>query len=576
MKSFLIILTAILMLLLSCTGMNNEDGKFERLANSYIDSFLEHSPEWATSLGDHRYDGRLDDYSKDAMEEDLRLNRGWLDSLGQVDASKLNETNRIDYQILLNHVRYSIFSADSLRRYEKNPLDYNPGGAIYQLLAHDFAPLEERLINVKMRLGAIPKRLTDARANLKNPPEIFTETAIEQIDGTISYIKDGLKGYLEQLPDLAESIKPVQEAAVKELEDYRKWLETDLLPSSQGDFRLGRELYDAKFGYAMSSDITPEEILERAEADLKFTHSQMFKTATPLFKKYFSNDMYDATFTNEDKVIKMVLDKMADDHPTADNIIELAEQKLRECENFVREKQLVTIFGDPIEIIVMPEFERGVAVAYCSSPGPLEKKGETFYAIAPPPSSWDAKRVESYFREYNNYMLTDLTIHEAMPGHYLQATHANRFRAPTMVRSIFGSGTFVEGWATYCEQLMVEQGFGGEELRLQMLKMRLRMLINVILDQKIHTAGMTEDEAMDLMVNRGFQEDGEAAGKWRRACLSSVQLTTYYVGNIAINDIRKEYQEEMGESFNIKKFHDRMLSFGAPPPKYLKELLRLS
>ncbi|MCP4706587.1 MAG: DUF885 domain-containing protein, partial [candidate division Zixibacteria bacterium] len=214
-------------------------------------------------------------------------------------------------------------------------------------------------------------------------------------------------------------------------------------------------------------------------------------------------------------------------------------------------------------------------IAYCNSPGPLEENGETFYAIAPPPQNWDSKRVESYFREYNDHMLVNLTVHEAMPGHYLHATHSNRYNAPTLIRSIYGSGTFTEGWATYTEQLMVEFGFGGEELKMQMLKMRLRMVINVILDQKIHTAGMTEDEAMDLMINKGFQEDGEATGKWRRACLSSTQLSTYYMGNIEINDIRKDYQKKAGDSFDLMAFHDELLSYGRPAPKYLRQLMNL-
>jgi uncharacterized protein (DUF885 family) len=266
---------------------------------------------------------------------------------------------------------------------------------------------------------------------------------------------------------------------------------------------------------------------------------------------------------------------MAEDHPTAENIVDVAKAKLKECEEFVRTRQLVSLPDQPIKIIVMPEFERGVAVAYCDSPGPLEKNAETFYAIAPPPADWDSARIASYFREYNNYMLWDLTVQEAMPGHYLQAAHNNEFKASTMVRNIYGSGTFAEGWATYCEQLMVEQGFDGPEAKMQMLKMRLRMIINAIIDREIHTAGMTEDEAMDMMLNDGYQEEGEAAGKWRRACLSSVQLSTYYVGNIEINDIRRAYQNKMGDDFNMKKFHDKLLSFGTPPPKYARELMGL-
>jgi uncharacterized protein (DUF885 family) len=560
---------------LSCTDLSVENKRFESLANVYLENMIERDPERATQLGDHRFDHLLSDRSLDAIKSNLKRDRDWLDSLGTIDTSELDIANRIDYRILLNGIKYSIFRNDTLREYEWNPRRYNPGEAIYQLTAHDFAPPADRLRNVKGRLQGIPKLLMDARANLKNPPQVYTETAILQNKGTIKLIRDDLNIYLEKVPELLEEIKPVQAEAVKALEAYNDWLTKELLPRSTGDFRLGPEKYRAKFNYVMDADISADEILERAESELEETYAELYETAVPLFKKYFSPDMYDATFSDEEKIIRMVLDRMADEHPTADNIIPLAEQRLRECENFVREKNLVSLPGNPVKVVIMPEFKRGVAVAYCESPGPLEKNGETFYAISPPSADWDKDRVETYFREYNNCMLADLTVHEAIPGHYLQAIYANRYRSPTMIRAIFGSGTFSEGWATYCEQLMVEQEFGGPELKMQMLKMRLRMLINVIIDQKIHTAGMTEDEAIDLMMTKGFQEEGEAVGKWRRACLSSVQLTTYYVGNIEINDIRKEYQKKAGRDFNLKTFHDKLLSFGSPAPKYIKELMDL-
>jgi uncharacterized protein (DUF885 family) len=236
---------------------------------------------------------------------------------------------------------------------------------------------------------------------------------------------------------------------------------------------------------------------------------------------------------------------------------------------------LVTVPKEPIKVIVMPEFQRGVAVAYCESPGPLEKNGETFFSISPTPQDWTKERVTSFFREYNNDMLQDLTIHEAMPGHYLQLAHANQFKAPTMVRAIFTSGTFIEGWATYAEQFMVEKGYGGPGLKMQELKMRLRLIINAIIDQKIHTAGMTEEQAMDLMMKEGFQEEGEAAGKWRRACLTSTQLSTYYVGNTEVNAIRQDYESKQGTQIDMKAFHDLLLSFGSPSPKYVRESMGL-
>jgi uncharacterized protein (DUF885 family) len=272
-----------------------------------------------------------------------------------------------------------------------------------------------------------------------------------------------------------------------------------------------------------------------------------------------------------------VLAKLAEDQPNNDNVVKLAEQDLAEASAFIREKNLLTLPVEPVKVIVMPEFQRGVAVAYCDSAGALEKNGETFFSISPTPSDWTPAQVGSYFREYNRAMLKDLTIHEAMPGHYVQGAIANtigRSNAPTLVRSVISSGTFVEGWATYAEQIMAEAGFGGAPVKMQQLKMRLRLIINAIIDQKIHAGSMTEKQAMDLMMNEGFQEEREAAGKWRRALLSSTQLSTYYVGNTELNQLRRDFEARNG-SGKRREMHDRMLSQGSIAAKYLREQMGL-
>ncbi len=223
----------------------------------------------------------------------------------------------------------------------------------------------------------------------------------------------------------------------------------------------------------------------------------------------------------------------------------------------------------------MPEFKRGQSIAYCDSPGPLEKNGKTFFAVAPTPNDWSKERKESFFREYNNYMIRDLTVHEAMPGHYLQLAHANEFRAPTLVRAIFQSGTFVEGWAVYCEQMMAEISYGGPEVKMQQLKMRLRAICNAILDQSIHAGKMSEQEAMDLMMKEAYQQEGEAVAKWKRARLTSAQLSTYFVGVTEHLDLRDKAKAKAGTSFDLKKYNDQVISYGSPPVKYVRELMGL-
>lgn len=576
MKACRSIVSAVLLLVLvSCSPPPSVDEKFQRLAKNYLEKLLEMNPELATSLGDHRFDSRLNDYSLEDVARSRALSRAYLDSLGTLDAALLGMDNKIDLEILRSSLESTIFQLDSLKEYEWNPLAYNMGNGIYALIARDFAPIKARLLNLKERLKAVPGVIECARANIQNPPAIHVQTAILQNRGNISMVRDDLKTFLDQVPELKAELAPIQEQAVAALEEYGRWLESELLANASGDFRIGDDKYRAKLRYTLLSELSKEEILQRAEADLIATQNTMYEAALPLYQRYFPGGARGDRTTDKKAVIKAVLSKLADTCPNNETIVDLAKQCLHACTDFVRSNLLVTVPEEPIKIIVMPEFERGVAVAYCDSPGPLEKGGETFYAISPTPKDWSDERVKSFFREYNNYMLQNLTVHEAMPGHYLQLAHANRFKAPTMVRAIFASGTFVEGWATYAEQLMIEKGYGGPEVKMQQLKMRLRLIINAIIDQEIHTTGMSEQEAMALMMNEGFQEEGEAAGKWRRACLTSTQLSTYYVGNTEVNDLRKAYEAKMGSGGDLKAFHDQVLSFGSPAPKYVKELMGL-
>src|ERR1044071_9328638 len=317
-----------------------------------------------------------------------------------------------------------------------------------------------------------------------------------------------------------------------------------------------------------------EDVLKRAQEDLAHTQTAIYETALPLYKKDFpSADK--AALADKKKGATAVLDKLAEQHPDDNTIVGYCQKVMSEATDFAKQHNLVRVPEVPIDIIVMPEFKRGQSVAYCDTPGPLEKSGKTFFAVAPTPNDWDKKRKDSFFREYNNYMIRDLTVHEAMPGHYLQLAHANEFKAPTLVRAIFQSGTFVEGWAVYCEQLMAEAGYGGPEVRMQQLKMRLRVDCNAILDQSIHTANMNEQEALDLMMKEGFQQEGEAVAKWKRARLSSTQLSTYFVGATEHLEMREHAKAKAGTSFDLKKYNDDVLSFGSPPVKYDRDLLGL-
>jgi uncharacterized protein (DUF885 family) len=555
----------------------SQDEQFQQIAHDYIEGYLAANPEEATELGDHRFDDKLTDYSPEARARDLahaKEARQKLEALA--DLSQLTGANKVDLRLLKDKIDYEIFAFEVLKEWEWNPLVYNQSlaNSIYLLVARDFAPAEQRIPNLRKRLEGIPAVISQAKANLKHSPKIHTETAIEQTQGAISLVREGLSPLLNQAPQAAEDLGPVQEKTAKALEDYKTWLQKDLLPRSDGDFRIGADKFRKKLRFALASDLSMEEIMKRAQADLAQTQKAIYETALPFYKKFFPN-ADKAALNDKKKVTTAVLDKLAEQHPDDNTVVGYAQKVVREATDFTKQHDLVSVPDKPLDVIVMPEFKRGQGIAYCDSPGPLEHNGKTFFAVEPTPKDWSAQRKESFFKEYNNYMIRDLTVHEAMPGHYLQLAHSNEFRAPALVRAIFQSGTFVEGWAVYCEQLMAEQGYGGPEVKMQQLKMRLRVICNAILDQGIHAKNMSEKEAMDLMMKEGFQQEGEAVAKWKRARLSSAQLSTYFVGVTEHLDLRDRAKARDGTAFNLKKYNDTVLSFGSPPVKYVRELMGL-
>jgi uncharacterized protein (DUF885 family) len=555
------------------------DAAFEKIARAFIEDYLRANPEEATQLGDHRFDDQLSDYSAAAIAARVESLRKYLADLRRLDTRTLTGANRVDAQILTLEIEAMLFTLTEERPHEWNPLSYNGSlaNSVYSFVSREFAPAEQRLRSARQRLMAMPRVIEQIKTNLKNPPKIHTETAIQQTTGAINLVRSGLDPLLAQAPAMKAELAPAQEKAIAALTAYKEWLEKDLLPRANGEFRIGAERFRKKLRFALDSDLSPQEILARAERELISTTDTLYATAQPLYAKYFPTGAPKAavgTPAHRQEVIKAVFDKLAETAPNDETVVERAKEITAAATAFTRERNLVTVPDTPLKVIVLPEFQRGVAIAYCEPPGALEPQGETFFKVSPTPADWTPERKKSFFREYNDYMLHDLCIHEAMPGHYLQLAHANRFKAPTLVRAIWWSGTFVEGWAVYSERVMADAGFGGPEVKMQQLKMRLRLLINAILDNKVHTAGMTEKEAMDLMMLRGFQEEGEAAGKWRRACQSSTQLSTYFIGAIEHDDLRAAAEQKAGAGagtrFDLKKYHDTVLSFGSPAVKYVR------
>ena len=367
----LAILAAVLMGA-GCSSGPSADDRFVDLANNYLDQMLALNPEWATNLGDHRFDGDISDMSEGGFQARVDFNRDFRDQLKDIDPGKLSLANRIDYEILRDRIEQVLFMITEVQAYKWNPTMYNPGDGIYNLLARDFAPLPERLEAVKSRLLKIPAMLEAARTNLDNPPKIMTETAIRQNPGVINLVMDGLQPYLDQAPEMKDGFTRARSRAISALDQYGAWLESDLLPRSQGEFRLGDKKWRQKLKYSLSSDLTPAEILASAERDLVETRDRMYEVALPLYRDYFGGHADDQS-PGKDAVIRRVLARLADDHPTNETIVPQAREGLEKITKFVRKKKLMDVPDDPVEIIVMPEHQRGFAIGYCDSPGPLEK-----------------------------------------------------------------------------------------------------------------------------------------------------------------------------------------------------------
>jgi uncharacterized protein (DUF885 family) len=537
--------------------LREHDDRFVAVAAAALDGLLESNPELATELGDHRFDGRLSDSSPAALDERSRQLSAHLWDLDALDLDLLSMVNRVDLEILRARLMEQQFALDVLREHEWNPLVANPGTGIYLLLARDFAPLPDRLRAVASRLAAVPAALQLSRQTLHDMPRVHVETALVQFAGTAALLTGEVEQALAAEPALRREVEAPRSAALAALGEHRRWLESQL-PTADGDPRLGTERFAAKLALALDTAMSADEVLARAEEDLVRVSAKIEEVAAGLGGS-----------------VREVLDDLASDHPSDETILPRCQDALAETTAFVQGRELVTDFGDPIEVIAMPEIHRGVAVAYCDPPGPLETAAlPTFLAVAPTPADWPASRVESFYREYNAAMVHNLVIHEAMPGHVLQLDHARRFSAPTRVRAACWSGPFVEGWAVYAEALMAQSEYGGARVRIQQLKMQLRMVINAILDIRVHAHGMTEDEAMTLMMQRGYQEEGEAVGKWRRALLTSAQLATYYVGFVEVQELVRDLRAARPGA-SEREIHDAVLGFGSPPPRHLWTLLGL-
>jgi len=577
---FLTFVFVLLVMVTITESKSQTDQEFEEFASRYVDEFPLLSPVSATLLGDHRYDGDLNEVSEEARARQEKFSRSILKELAEFRREELSKANQVDAALLEHRLRSSLWRLEELQEWAWNPLVYTrlAGNSIYGLMARDFAPLEERLIHVAERLEQFPRLFNQIRNTLvpTRVPKIHAETAVKQNRGVLSILDNMVKPHYSQLRNRdRKRLEKAVETARNAVETQQTWLEKELLPNANGNFRLGADLYDKKLSFTLFTPLTRKEIRQLAESELQNTRNEMYEVAKDVYLKEYPYTSFPENPSKEYKqaIIRAGLEVAYLQLPDRERIVETARQSLELTTQFVRNADLVSVPSDPVEIIVMPEFERGISLAYCDSPGPLDVGQKTFYAVAPLPEDWTTDQVQSFLREYNLYSLHNLTIHEAMPGHYLQLAQSNRY--PSKLRAVLSSGVFIEGWAVYTERMMIDNGFlnGDPLMRLIVLKWYLRAVANSIIDQKVHAGQMTRDETMKLMIEDTFQEEREAAGKWIRAQLTSSQLSTYFVGYLEHSKLRREMEEVWGEDFSLKKYHDTVLSFGSPPVQFVRALI---
>ncbi len=574
-------LVAVFLLLGSfAAASTTTDQAFQNLADEYISDLTNFSPVNGTLIGDHSADHKLDRVDAAARARNREFLLEYIEALQALDIDALSRANQVDAGILLNQLQSELWSTDELQEWAWNPSFYVRllGNAIYGLVARDFAPLESRLRSTSSRLSQIPRFLEQTRAAIKpqRVPRIHVETAIRQNPGLTSIIDSMIVPQMNVLSGADhERLKSAIDVAKDAIADHQTWLEEYLLPRAAGDFRVGAELYDTKLAYALNSPLSRKEITARAEQEYEAVRNEMYRVAKTIYSEVHPHTAFpdEPNESYKQVVIRAALEQAYQELPPRDGIVAIAKQQLQQATDFVVQENIVAMPDNPVEIIVMPEFQRGITVAYLDPPGPLDRDQAAFYAVAPLPDDWSEQQVQSFLREYNLYSIQNLTLHEGVPGHFLQITLSNRY--PSALRSVLWSASFVEGWGVYAEQMMITEGYLNHDplMKLINLKWYLRAITNAIIDSAIHVDGMSRESAMNLMIEGGFQEESEAANKWVRAQLSSTQLSTYFVGFQEHMETRAAMEAAWADEFTLRRYHDQVLSYGSPPVKYVRALM---
>ena len=554
----------------------SEDARFQRYAEAALESMWRQFPESALSVGRYDYADQMTVPDKAYRTRTIAFYDRQLAVLATFDQRKLSASNRVDHVLMRNEFESSRWSLKTFRDWEWQPSYYNVGDGFGRILTTDYAPLDKRLRHVLARLAHVPAYYAATRASIAKPTLEHTQLAIMQNKGALDVFGDDLvkrvaaSGLSAQEKDQFAIRLTAAKAATTAYIDWLSALEPQLKAGGARSFRIGKDLYAQKFAYDIQSGWSAEQLYQRARDEKAKLHDQMEKLARDLWPKYMGQTPVPA---DRLEMIRAVIGELSKHHTTPETFVETVRKQIPELEAFVRTHDLVE--QDPTRPLVVretPTYMRGVAGASISSPGPYDPQANTYYNVDPL-DNYTPEQAESYLREYNDWMLQILNIHEAVPGHYTQLVHANKSKST--IKSIFGNGSMIEGWAVFGEKVMLDAGYGNNapEMQLIWMKWNLRSVVNTILDYEIHTQGLERDAAITLMTREAFQQQAEATGKWRRATLSQVQLTSYFNGYAEITALRDEHRARLGKDFSVRKFNDHFLSFGSAPVKFIRELM---
>ncbi len=538
----------------------------------FLEALWKLDPDWATSIGYHKYDSLTvipNSSSRDAM---INFTKVQMDSLAKYNPNILSDAIKIDYHLIQNQLDATQWAIQQEKAYEWNPGHYNNISVFAHILNDNYAPLSKRLRNFYQKMAYIPAYYKEAQKQIKNPAPELVALAAEQLNGGISVIEKDFADSLKKtnIPAAEQKLMTDRaQASATVIKTFADWLKT-IKNDKPRSFRLGKDLYEAKFKFNIQSAGTAQQLYNAAVERKKYLHARMTKISRTLWPKYFGK----ATMpTDSLELIAKMIDTLSVKHVKPDEFQSAIEKQIPLLISFVRSKNLLTIDDSkPLVIRKEPAYMAGVAGASVSSPGPYDKNGNTYFNVGSL-AGWTPERAESYLREYNQYILQILCIHEAIPGHYTQLVYANK--SPSLIKSILGNGAMIEGWAVYTEEMMLDAGFGNNdpEMLLMWYKWHLRSVCNTILDYNVHTGMMDKDATLKFLTKEAFQQQAEAEGKWHRVSVTSVQLTSYFSGYKEIVDLRNAYKQKMGDKYTVKDFNEKFLSYGSAPVKYIKEIM---